>query len=118
MKNTDFLFKKYNLPFAIYATTGFIERRSVLWWILLEELVVSRKKISFDLGGKTYDFFCRSLSEKECAFNKIHALFMQYQGNRFMEAAKVILEKARLLEIKNDSDKLLMKQVKDLYTKL
>ncbi len=86
------VFKKYNLPFAIYATTGFIERRAILWWILLEELVINRKKISFDLGGETYDFFCRSLSEKECAFNKIHALFMQYQGNGFMEAAKVILE--------------------------
>ena len=40
-----------------------------------------------------------------------------YEKSRY-QAAKMILKEAMTLEMKNDSDKLLIKQVKELYTKL
>ena len=40
-----------------------------------------------------------------------------YQKSMYKEA-KMTLEKAMKLKVKNDSDKLLLGQVKDLYTKL
>ena len=40
-----------------------------------------------------------------------------YAKSRYQEA-KMILKEAMILEMKNDSDKLLMEQVKELYTKL
>ncbi len=101
------VFKKYSLPFTIYVTTGFVERRSILWWALLEELIINRKKISFDFGEKTYNFFCRSQSEKEYAFSKIHALFMKYQGNKFMKTVKAILE-TNGLDLYQKTDELML----------
>lgn len=35
------IFKKYRVPFAIYVTTDFIEKKALLWWYVLEQLGVS-----------------------------------------------------------------------------
>lgn len=35
------VFKKYRVPFAIYVTTDFIEKKALLWWYVLEQLGVS-----------------------------------------------------------------------------
>lgn len=35
------IFKKYHVPFAIYVTTDFIEKKALLWWYVLEQLGVA-----------------------------------------------------------------------------
>ena len=34
------IFKKYNIPFTIYLSTSFPEKSAVLWWYVLEELII------------------------------------------------------------------------------
>ena len=72
------------------------------WWLV-------GKKISFDLGGKTYDFFCRSLSEKRVVrLTKFTRYSCNIKENGFMEAAKVILENNGL-DLYQKTDELMFK---------
>ena len=50
------IFKKYDVPFAVNLISGFPDRQVVLWWYLLEELLLTRQQIQFDLDGVSYDF--------------------------------------------------------------
>ena len=36
------LLKKYNVPFAIYVTNDFYEKKAVLWWYVLDDLIEKR----------------------------------------------------------------------------
>lgn len=50
------VFKKYNAPFTVNLISGFPDRKAVLWWYLLEELLVTRDRIEFDLEDDHYAF--------------------------------------------------------------
>ena len=38
--------KKHNIPFAIYVTTSFPDNTAILWWYILEDLVLKSKVIN------------------------------------------------------------------------
>jgi len=65
------IFKKHGLPFAINLTTGFPDRKVILWWYLLEDLLRSKEKITLDLKDEELTFNCHTPSEKYNLFNKI-----------------------------------------------
>jgi Predicted xylanase/chitin deacetylase len=60
--------EKYQVPFAIYVTTNFIDQKSFLWWYVLEALVQHNEKISLR-NGITY--VCKTLDEKNEVFSLI-----------------------------------------------
>jgi len=65
------IFKKYNIPFTIYITSGFIDRQAIMWWHSLSDLLFDNKKISFELDNKKYDFDCSTIEGKERAYLNI-----------------------------------------------
>ena len=71
------ILKKHQIPFTIYITTGLLERKAVLWWYLLEDLLREEKQVRFHWKGNDYLFNCRSSLEKESAFTKIRTLINQ-----------------------------------------
>jgi len=77
------VFKKYNIPFTIYVTTGFPDRKAVLWWYLLEELVRGRECINFESENKKFEFICSSQKEKEDAFWNIRNIITGSSGNNY-----------------------------------
>lgn len=50
------VFKKYNLPFAIYITNCFPDRKAKIWWYALEKLFAQQDKLSFVFKGMQYEF--------------------------------------------------------------
>ena len=46
------IFKKFNIPFTIYVTTSFPEKKALLWWYLLEDLILANDEISFKQNDK------------------------------------------------------------------
>lgn len=67
------IFKKYNIPFTIYVTTAFPENEALLWWYILEDLIL--KNESLVLGnGEIYP--CKSKQEQIETFFKIRTLIL------------------------------------------
>ena len=70
------IFKRHEVPFTIYVTTHFPDGEAILWWYLLEDLILEQKRIEFEFNDREYKYSCISLREKEWAFQEIHKLIM------------------------------------------
>jgi peptidoglycan/xylan/chitin deacetylase (PgdA/CDA1 family) len=71
------IFKKHNIPFAIYVATNMPDGTAKLWWYLLEDLVVENAKVEFVWRSEKLSYLTDSIKNKEVAFNKIRSLFAQ-----------------------------------------
>ena len=66
------IFKKYNIPFTVYVTTGLIERTAILWWLHLEEVIQNSRKLEINLKGKVKEYRLDTLRNKNKAFDEIY----------------------------------------------
>ena len=66
------LLMKYQIPFTIYITVDLIEQKMLLWWLILEEIVLKNDKITLSTGElfealaknekqKLYSYFCNRI---------------------------------------------------------
>lgn len=62
------IFKKYNIPFAIFVSTDFPDRKAVLWWYVIEELILKSSEIHLSDGSK---YICKTFQEKWDTFRYI-----------------------------------------------
>lgn len=69
------IFKKHNIPFTINVSTCFPERSAVIWWYLLEDLVLKCDRLTFDHEGKIYNFNCATSEGKAQAYAITRKLF-------------------------------------------
>ncbi|NOR57979.1 MAG: polysaccharide deacetylase family protein [Sulfurimonas sp.] len=60
-----------NIPFSIYITTDFIDKKSVLWWYLLEYLLENSNEISFSIENVEFHFSCIDREEKNITYKKV-----------------------------------------------
>ena len=75
------VFKKHRVPFTIYVTTNFPDRKAVLWWYLLEDLILKESRIEFQLNDREYQYYCSSLQQKEWVYQQIHKLILSGSSN-------------------------------------
>jgi peptidoglycan/xylan/chitin deacetylase (PgdA/CDA1 family) len=69
------IFKKHNIPFTINVSACFPERTAVLWWYLLEDLVLAKQKVEFEYEGRTFDLVCATPEEKKQTFGRLRQMF-------------------------------------------
>src|SRR5688572_29224572 len=69
------IFKKHNIPFTINVSTCFPERTAVIWWYLMEDLIQTRERLTFEHEGRNYDLDCGTTEGKALAFASIRKLF-------------------------------------------
>ncbi len=70
------IFKKYQAPFAVYAVTSFAERKAILWWYMLESLVLAHNSLEFTYRQQHHVLDTSTHDKKEDAFSRIRDLFM------------------------------------------
>ena len=70
------IFKKFNVPFTIYVTTNFPDKKAVLWWYLLEDLLLKESRISFSFQQENVSFNLNNYSEKRDTINYLRQLIM------------------------------------------
>jgi peptidoglycan/xylan/chitin deacetylase (PgdA/CDA1 family) len=66
------IFKRRNLPFAIYAATDFADGRADLWWLTLEEVLRTASHITLGIKGEGRHFSLLSVAEKDAAYHEIY----------------------------------------------
>ncbi len=86
------ILKKHNIPFTIYVSTNFPDREAVLWWDLLEDLLLERETISIKTGNERRQFNCASPTEKEEAFAAIRSIIIRFGETDFINKIREIFE--------------------------
>lgn len=82
------ILKKYNVPAEMYITTGFPDKKCVLWWYELEQLIREIESLSFTWKRKKYSWDLRRLELKYKAYRDIRMLFVTSS----MKEQKVLME--------------------------
>ena len=71
------ILQEEKIPFCVYITTDFPERKAAFWWNMLEDVLLSRDRINFNLDGKKYAISCGTITEKGEAFSAICQLVLK-----------------------------------------
>jgi peptidoglycan/xylan/chitin deacetylase (PgdA/CDA1 family) len=109
------VFKKYEVPFAIYVTTCFPNRTAILWWYVLEDLLLANDEIEIESDGKLIRFDCATQAQKAEAFDiiagyltfapdeaSVKAILKDYQSDFHSHANNLALSWKQVEELSND----------------
>ena len=61
--------QRNQVPMMTYVTTGFVQRKHVAWWHLIEHLIAHYPSIEITLDTKSTRFDCHSPADKQTAFD-------------------------------------------------
>ncbi len=67
------VFKRHDLPFAVYVATDYVDGHGNLWWLALERAVAKAAKLNVRIDGAARGFRSGTPAEKEAAFHTIYA---------------------------------------------
>lgn len=84
--------KKHDVPFTIYITTSFPDKKAILWWYILEDLLLEKNRIVIKTGTGEQEFNCSSMNEKEETFWDIRSIIMNASTNNYIETVTAIFE--------------------------
>lgn len=62
------ILQRYSAPYAIYVTTGFVNRTSRLWWLELEAAIGLLDHVDMEIAGDRFSASARTLEEKSAAY--------------------------------------------------
>jgi peptidoglycan/xylan/chitin deacetylase (PgdA/CDA1 family) len=86
------IFKKHDIPFTIYVTTDLPDGEAILWWYLLEDLILKENRVEFELNSRKYQYSCVSTLEKDWAYNEIHKLILDGTSNHLIQRVRQVFE--------------------------
>lgn len=65
------VFKKHNVPFTVFACSGFVERSHTMWWETAAELLMKVDELNYNIGKGERRMEARSAAQKYAAFESI-----------------------------------------------
>jgi len=86
------IFKKHEVPFTIYVTTQLPDGDAILWWYLLEDLILNESLIEFKFNGRKYQYSCDSFWGKESTYQAIHRLILNGPIDNLTERVQQIFK--------------------------
>jgi peptidoglycan/xylan/chitin deacetylase (PgdA/CDA1 family) len=86
------IFRKHQVPFTIYVATSFPDRAAILWWYILEDLLLEKDNIVVNQSNGKREFNCSSLNEKEETFREIRSIIINSSPSEYIETIIKIFE--------------------------
>ncbi len=71
------VFRRHDLPFTVYATTGFATREHLPWWYAAEEAIAAVDEFDLDVPGLPGPRQCATLRQKRDLFARLRAVIMR-----------------------------------------
>jgi peptidoglycan/xylan/chitin deacetylase (PgdA/CDA1 family) len=68
------VFKKHNIPFIIYITSSIPDRQAIIWWYILEDLILKFDRVQYSFSVGSVNANCLTHRAKERAFIHIRKL--------------------------------------------
>lgn len=75
------IFKKHQVPFAIFVATDFPDKKAILWWYVIEELILNSTEVLLSDGSK---YTCRTFQEKWDTFRYIREKILLLNQNNLV----------------------------------
>ena len=75
------IFKRNNVPFCIFVATDFPDKRAILWWISIEDLILSNNKLQLS-DGSTY--ICQTYQQKWDTFRLIREKILKLDQSHLL----------------------------------
>jgi peptidoglycan/xylan/chitin deacetylase (PgdA/CDA1 family) len=66
------IFKRHQVPFAVYIATSFPDRLGELWWLALEAVIARNEHIGLVIDGEDRGFVCASVQDKRVLFDALY----------------------------------------------
>ena len=102
------IFKRHNLPFAIYVPTDYADGRGDLWWLALEKVIAQVDALSLKMQGSLRRLRCGTPAEKDAAF---HTVYWWLRSIDEVDARGIVRELCNGIDF--DSDRLCPELVMD-----
>ncbi len=65
------VFARHEVPFTVFVAGGFIDRKDILWWETLVDLLGQEKRLQFQFSGEVERLDIETLQQKQAAFDRI-----------------------------------------------
>jgi peptidoglycan/xylan/chitin deacetylase (PgdA/CDA1 family) len=66
------IFRRYGVPYTIYAPIDYIDGKGELWWLALEEIIRRRPNIDITVSGRRFALTLSTAQNKSLAFRRIY----------------------------------------------
>jgi peptidoglycan/xylan/chitin deacetylase (PgdA/CDA1 family) len=66
------IFRKHNLPFAVYVPTDYPDGHGDLWWLALEKVVSAVSELRTAIDGENRLYRCATPAEKDATFQDVY----------------------------------------------
>jgi len=87
------ILKKYNIPFAVFLTTSFPEKEAILWWYIIEDLIMKNEVILLSDDSK---YNCKTYKQKVDTFISIRKKIMLISPDSFLEDLELLLSNYKI----------------------
>ncbi len=92
------VFKKHNIPFAIYITNCFPNKTASLWWYFIEDILLKNDLIELTINSKLISFSSKTIEEKEATFFALRNLFLKANKSQLENYRKQLEEEYSISE--------------------
>jgi peptidoglycan/xylan/chitin deacetylase (PgdA/CDA1 family) len=79
------IFKKHNIPFTIYITSSFPDKHAIIWWYILEDLILKTSKIQYSFSVGSANLNCQNYRNKERSFLYVRKLINRLHDKNLEE---------------------------------
>lgn len=83
------IFKRNHVPFCIFVATDFPDKRAILWWISIENLILSNNKIQLS-DGTTY--ICETYKQKWDTFRLIREKILKLDQRNLLYSLQELFD--------------------------
>ncbi len=85
------IFERHNAPFTVYVIASFADQTALLWWYMIEDLLLNSKdRVEFTLNHRHYSIPTSTMEEKEAAYNLIRDMLMAIPQDQIYQAVDAI----------------------------
>jgi peptidoglycan/xylan/chitin deacetylase (PgdA/CDA1 family) len=71
------VFRRFRMPFTVYATTSFVERTLAPWWVALEQVIAHQREVRWTDAEQRLRFEVATTRAKQRAFDELAARFLR-----------------------------------------
>jgi len=87
------IFSKHNVPFSVYIATDFPDKKAILWWYQLEDIIINNNQIHLS-NGEIFD--CKTIDTKIDAFMQIRKIILELPTLGFQKKFELLFSNYEL----------------------